>query len=419
MAKQPKNILLGISGGIAAYKTPQLVRDLTAQGATVQPVLTRAAREFVTATSLQAVSGRPVRDSLWDPAAEAAMGHIELARWADALLIAPATAQCLAQLANGLAPDLITTLYLANTAPVFVAPAMNQAMWSHPATQRNVECLRADGVQLLGPGEGDQACGDVGPGRMLEPAEIAAAVLGDGTAGHTPDTGEDNIGSEQPLAGVRCLITAGPTREALDPVRYLSNRSSGKQGFALAEAARQAGAAVTLVCGPTRVEPPAGIRRIDVISAVEMHDAVQAEVANHDVFIGVAAVADYRPATVAEQKIKKTAATTERAGGLTLELVENPDIIAAVARRPKPPLVVGFAAETERTIEHARAKLERKKLDLIVVNDVSQPGIGFAGDDNAATLITRDSEEALSRQSKTLLAAAVVRRVAALLAERG
>ena len=338
------HILLGISGGIAAYKTPALVRELTARGAEVQVVMTASATEFVTATALQAVSGRPVRSTLWDPAAEAAMGHIELARWADILLIAPATANTMAQLANGQAGDLLTTLALATQARLVLAPAMNQAMWRHPATERNSQRLSADGAMLLGPGHGSQACGDTGPGRMLEPQDIADALAAvaeknqQGTIERTPlepdQTFVSEIDQAPDLSAVRILITAGPTREALDPVRYLSNRSSGKQGFALAAAAAACGATVTLVAGPVALATPAGVERVDVLSAQDMHTVVMDRAPGQDVVIGVAAVADYRPAEVKDQKIKKTdRSVRERAAhpeprSMTLELVENPDIIA-------------------------------------------------------------------------------------------
>jgi phosphopantothenoylcysteine decarboxylase/phosphopantothenate--cysteine ligase len=403
---QGRHILLGITGGIAAYKTPALVRELRAAGADVQVVMTRAASAFVTATSLQAVSGERVRQDLWDPEAEAAMGHIELARWADLLLIAPATANCMASLAQGQANDLLSTLYLATDAPVALAPAMNQAMWRHPATARNRATLAADGVSFFGPGSGDQACGDVGPGRMLEPADLAeraAALL------------LDSAGDER-LAGRKFLITAGPTREALDPVRFLSNHSSGKQGYALAAEAARSGAEVTLISGPVSLPTPAGVTRIDVDSARAMHEAVMSRAAAQDVVIGVAAVADYRPATVADRKIKKERGNgAPAAGQMTVELVENPDIIASVGALPAGPLVVGFAAETHDALQHARAKRERKGLDLIVVNDVSRSDIGFGTDHNAATLITADWERALDRQPKAELARNILAAIADLL----
>lgn len=404
---QGRHILLGITGGIAAYKTPALVRELRAAGAEVQVVMTRAASAFVTATSLQAVSGERVRQDLWDPDAEAAMGHIELARWADLLLIAPATANCMASLAQGQANDLLSTLYLATDAPVALAPAMNQAMWRHPATARNRATLATDGVTFFGPGSGDQACGDVGPGRMLEPDDLAArsaALLHSGAG-------------DARLAGRKILITAGPTREALDPVRFLSNHSSGKQGYALAAEAARSGAEVTLVSGPVSLPTPAGVTRVNVDSARAMHDAVMSRAAAQDVVIGVAAVADYRPATVADRKIKKEPDSgAQTVGQMTVELVENPDIIASVGALPAGPLVVGFAAETHDALMHARAKRARKGLDLIVVNDVSRSDIGFGSDHNAATLITADWERPLDRQPKAELARTILAAIADLLA---
>jgi phosphopantothenoylcysteine decarboxylase/phosphopantothenate--cysteine ligase len=395
MALTGRRILLGISGGIAAYKTPQLVRELARAGADVQVVMTRGAAEFVTATTLQAVSGRPVRNDLWDPAAEAAMGHIELARWAELVLIAPATAHLIARLAAGAADDLLSTICLATTAPVAVAPAMNQQMWRHPATVRNVARIAADGVHLLGPAEGDQACGEVGPGRMLEPEALTAHAA-------------RLISRSGALRGIPVLVTAGPTREPIDPVRYISNHSSGKQGYALARALCEAGAEVTLVSGPVALTPPAGVTTVHVTTAREMHEAVLARVGANRIFVGVAAVADYRPRDAVAQKLKKTPG----GGDVTLELTENPDIIAAVARHPQRPFVVGFAAETEKALAHARDKLVRKRLDLIVVNDVADKRIGFASDDNAVTLVYRDSEEALVLSDKLSIARTLVERIA-------
>jgi len=388
-----KHILLGITGGIAAYKTPALVRQLTSHGAEVQVVMTLGAAHFVTATTLQAVSGRPVRNDLWDSAAEAAMGHIELARWADCILIAPATAHTLARLAHGMADDLLTAMTLAATCPVVVAPAMNHMMWKHPATRRNVARLLGDGVQIVGPGDGPQACGEFGPGRMLEPETLCDEIA--------------RLFGPKPLSGKRVLITAGPTREPIDPVRYISNHSSGKQGFAVAEAARDAGADVTLISGPVSLPTPAGTTRIDVTTAQQMHDAVTRHLDACDIFIGVAAVADYRPNESAAQKIKK-----KSEAGLSLDLVQNPDIIAAVARSNARPIVVGFAAETQDAIANARTKLVRKALDMIVVNDVSDQRIGFNSDDNAVTVITVDGEERIDISSKTEIARAIIDRVA-------
>ena len=402
-----RRILVGVTGGIAAYKAPELVRELRRAGAEVQVVMSRSAAQFVTATTLQAVSGNPVRDTLWDPAAEAQMGHIELARWADLILIAPATADRLARLAQGLADDLLGAICLASRAPIAVAPAMNQVMWEAPATRRNVGLLTADGVHLIGPEVGDQACGETGPGRMSEPADLVRAVaelLADEADGLVR-AHVHSIGLELPLSGRHVVITAGPTREAIDPVRFISNHSSGKQGYALAAAALAVGARVTLISGPVAESAPSGATLIPVESARDMHAAALAAAADSDLFIAVAAVADYRPGTIAGQKIKKT----DRAGGgLSLELVENPDIVAAVAGLPDGPVVVGFAAETHDALEHARGKLVRKGLDAIVVNDVSRQDIGFGSDENAATLIWADGERALPKQSKSDLARAIL-----------
>ena len=402
-----RRILVGVTGGIAAYKAPELVRELRRAGAEVQVVMSRSAAQFVTATSLQAVSGHPVRDTLWDPAAEAQMGHIELARWADLILIAPATADRLARLAQGLADDLLGAICLASRAPIAVAPAMNHVMWEAPATRRNLELLAADGVHLIGPEVGDQACGETGPGRMTEPADLAAAVAERlaGGAGGPVRAHVHSIGLDQPLSDRHVVITAGPTQEAIDPVRFISNHSSGKQGYALAAAALAAGARVTLISGPVAEPAPAGVTLIPVESARDMHAAALAAAADADLFIAVAAVADYRPGTVAEQKIKKT---DSAAGGLSLDLVENPDIVAAVAGLPDGPVVVGFAAETHNALEHARGKLVRKGLDAIVVNDVSRRDIGFGSDENAATLIWADGERTLPKQSKSDLSRALL-----------
>ena len=394
---------MGISGGIAAYKTPILVRDLLSRGAEITPILTQSAARFVTPASLQAVSGRRVRDDLWDEEAEAAMGHIELARWADAVLVAPATAHLLSRLAHGAADDLLTTVCLATAAPVFVAPAMNRQMWEHPAVQRNVARLAADGVRLLGPGEGDQACGETGPGRMLEPAELADALDAHFAAADHPDR-------PAALAGVRVLLTAGPTREPIDPVRFISNHSSGKQGYAMARAARDAGASVTLVSGPVHLTTPTGVRRVDVTTAREMKAAVEAELPTTDLFVGVAAVGDYRPAAPQSRKIKKAGAGATE---ITLPLKENPDILeAAVASGC--PCVVGFAAETHDALPHAREKLARKGCDAIVVNDVSDETIGFDSNDNAVVLIEGSGETAFPMQAKETLATKLVDAIATL-----
>lgn len=401
-AAQPltgRHILLGVTGGIAAYKTPELVRRLRERGAEVQVVMTANAHRFVTAVTLQAVSGRPVRDDLWDAQAEAAMGHIELARWADLLLVAPATADTLSRFATGRADDLLSTLRLATRAALVIAPAMNHVMWSHPATQRNLATLVADGCEVLGPDSGAQACGEFGPGRMVEPAAICAALEARLAAcGHEAG----------PLTGRRVLVTAGPTREAIDPVRYISNHSSGKQGYAVAAAAAARGARVTLISGPVNLAAPPDVDLVRVTSAAEMHEAVQARLDECDIFIGVAAVADYRPGAAAPEKIKKTAATR---GGMTLQLIENPDIIAGVAGHSPKPFVVGFAAETHEALPHAREKRLRKGMDMIVVNDVSRTDIGFNTDDNDVTVISAAGEERLEKGSKSAIAAAIIDRV--------
>lgn len=400
---QPKRVLLGVTGGIAAYKACELCRRLLDLGAEVQVVMTPAGTRFVTPLTLQALSGRPVRTDLLDPSAEAAMGHIELARWADLILVAPASADFLARLAAGNADDLLTTACLASDAPIAVAPAMNQAMWRSPATRRNVATLIGDGVQIWGPGSGSQACGDEGPGRMLEPeallAHVQTALTG---AGARSATGRS-------LAGRHVVITAGPTREPLDPVRYLSNHSSGKQGFALAAAAAEAGARVSLIAGPVDLPTPGNVDRIDVLTARDMLAAAEHCCRNGaDVFIGVAAVADYRPATPAEQKIKKAPGDT----GLTLTLVENPDIVATIAGGVPRPFTVAFAAETEQLVAHARSKLERKQVDMVVANDVSRKDIGFGSDDNGVTLVTAEGDEELPAMPKVALARLLIERIA-------
>lgn len=397
---QNRRILLGIAGGIAAYKTPQLVRDLRASGAEVVPVMTRSAARFVTETSLQAVSEQRVRNDLWDEEAEAAMGHIELARWADAVLIAPATAHVIARLATGMADDLLTTLCLATAAPLFLAPAMNRQMWEHHAVQRNVASLKRAGVKILGPGEGEQACGETGPGRMLEPAQIVEAL--------TSHLG----GRPRSMDGLTVLLTAGPTREPIDPVRYISNYSSGKQGYALARAARDAGADVTLVSGPVAMEAPAGVRRIDVTTAREMYAAVDAELEEADIFIGVAAVADYRPAQARGRKIKKRDESPE----LWLELQENPDILARAAEVCS--CAIGFAAETHDTMRYAREKLLRKGCAAIVLNDVSEEDIGFDSDRNAVTLIEPSGETVFPIDSKETVAEKLIDAIASLFLRR-
>ena len=393
-----KQVVLGISGGIAAYKSAELVRRLKDAGADVRVVMTRAAHEFITPLTLQALSGNPVHGDLLDPAAEAAMGHIELARWADLVLITPATADLMARLATGRGDDLLTTLVLATDAPIALAPAMNQAMWRDPATQANLQTLLQRDIKVYGPAAGEQACGDIGPGRMLEPTEIAARCA---------ECFERGL-----LTGRHVLINAGPTREAIDPVRYLSNHSSGKMGFALAEAAAEAGARVTLVAGPVNLPTPPRVDRVDVTSAAEMLAACEAALPA-DLFIASAAVADYRPASCAPGKLKKE---TDSDAGLTLTLIRNPDILATLAgHAQRPGFCVGFAAETDDVLGYASDKLTRKNLDLIVANDVSQPGIGFNADDNAVTLIDRSlAPQPLPRASKHKLA----RQLIAVIADR-
>jgi len=389
---QGKRILLGVTGGIAAYKSPDLVRRLRERGAEVQVVMTAAAREFVTPMTFQAVSGRPVRTELWDAAAEAAMGHIELARWAEVVLIAPASADFLARLATGQADDLLATLCLATEAPIAVAPAMNHIMWANAATRANVATLQQRGVQVLGPAEGDQACGEVGEGRMLEPLElvdrVATLLVGGG-----------------PLQGRRVLITAGPTRERIDPVRFISNRSSGKMGFAVAQAAREAGAEVVLVSGPVGLPTPPGVRRVDVESAEDMLTAVLREVEGTDIFISTAAVADYRPASAAAQKIKKTTDTMD------LCMERTTDVLATVAARPDRPFVVGFAAETESVEQNARAKLLKKNLDLIAANEVGHDK-AFECEENQLVVLWRNGRRDLGKASKLTLARALVAHIA-------
>ena len=387
-----QNILLGVTGGIAAYKAPDLVRKLTAMGANVRVVLTASAKEFVSPLSLQAVSGNTVSYDLLDPAAEAAMGHIELAKWADKLLVAPATAHFIAKLSHGLADDLLSTLCLATDADIFIAPAMNQQMWKAPATQSNLATLRERDIRVLGPAAGEQACGDVGPGRMLEPLELAELLA-------------EESGVKR-LSGKHVVITAGPTRESIDPVRYLTNHSSGKMGFALANAAIKQGAKVTLVAGPVNLSAPDKITRIDVQSASEMHEKVMENITDADIFIGCAAVADYRPVQKIDQKIKKTAEE------LTLTFIKNPDILADVAKLQQAPFTVGFAAETQDVAHYAKDKLARKQLDMIAANDVSQQGIGFNSDKNALSVFWSQGEKKLDVADKRQLADQLVQLIA-------
>jgi len=386
-----RNVVLGVSGGIAAYKSAEIVRQLQELGADVRVIMTRGALEFITPLTLQALSGNPVHTDLLDAEAEQGMGHIELARWADLLLIAPATADLIARLSAGRADDLLTTVALATPAPLLLAPAMNQQMWRDRATAENVDKLRGHGVLLVGPAEGQQACGDTGPGRMEEPQRIAAAAAALFESGL--------------LAGRRVVVTAGPTREALDPVRYISNHSSGKMGYALARAAADAGAETTLVSGPVDLDVPDQVHRVQVTSAREMLEQCLA-LLPCDVFIACAAVADYRPAEVQPEKIKKDAEQ------MTLTLVRNPDILAAIAAGEPPPFTVGFAAETNDVEAHARDKLARKGLDMIVANDVSDPEIGFNSDENAATVLWHGGAQVLARCGKDTLARQVIELVA-------
>ena len=380
------NVVLGITGGIAAYKAPDLVRRLRERGAEVQIVMTSSAEEFVTATALQAVSGKPIRSNLWDKEAEAAMSHIELARWADMVLIAPATAEVMARIVSGGAPDLLTTICLATEAPIALAPAMNHVMWSNPATQSNREVLEERGIHIIGPGVGSQACGETGAGRMLKTDLIAATVFN--------LTGGKGEGL---LEGRTVVVTAGPTREVIDPVRYITNRSSGKMGYAIASAAVAQGASVILVSGPVNISEPPGIDVVNVESAEEMYAATHEAIGDADIFIAAAAVADYRPTNILQQKIKKNNE------GMNLELVRCPDILTSVAALDAPPFTVGFAAETENVIEYARGKLEKKNLDMIVANRVGRD-CGFDYDDNTATVLWRDGEKAFPKSSKVDLA---------------
>ena len=391
-----KRITLGVTGGIAAYKAAELVRQLVKLGATVRVAMTEAATHFVTPMTFQALSGHPVYCDQWDTRVANNMAHIELSREADIILVAPASADFLAKLAHGLADDLLSTLALARNCPLLVAPAMNLQMWSNPATQRNVATLRADGITLLGPASGDQACGEVGLGRMIEPDEIVEDMVAYFQAKH--------------LAGKRVLMTAGPTFEAIDPVRVITNLSSGKMGFALARAAREAGANVTLVCGPVNQATPRGVTRINVASALEMHGEVMQRVAGQDVFIGVAAVADYRPASPSAQKIKKDGGKAP-----SIELVQNPDILADVASLPEPPFCVGFAAESQNLAAYAQKKRLAKKIPLIVGNLIQD---GFGGDQNKLALFDDTGETRLPPASKIELARALVAHIARLLDEQ-
>jgi len=390
-------VVLGVTGGIAAYKSAELTRRLKDKGADVQVVMTAGAREFVTPLTFQALSGRPVRTDLWDAAAEAAMGHIELARWPQRIVIAPATADFIARLAHGLADDLLSTLCLATDAPIVVVPAMNRLMWSNAATQANVAALRQRGFTILGPAEGAQACGETGAGRMVEPQAIVDALF----------AAPRSLDGNSPLRGRKVVVTAGPTRERIDPVRFITNRSSGKMGYAVAEAARDAGAHVVIVSGPVNVPTPPGVQRIDVETAEQMMNAVQAEIADTDIFIAAAAVSDYRMREIAAHKIKKTS------DELSLQLSRTPDILATVAAGSPRPFVVGFAAETQNVERNALAKLEGKKLDMIAANQVGE-GLAFDCDDNALTVYWAGGKRELERAPKCQLAGSLI----AVIAER-
>ena len=389
-----RRIVLGVTGGIAAYKSADLVRRLRESGAEVRVIMSRGALAFITPLTFQAVSGNPVHTELLDETAEAGMGHIELARWATEVLVAPASADFMAKLAHGLADDLLSTVCLATTAPLMLAPAMNQQMWLHPATQANSALLQERGVRMAGPAVGSQACGETGPGRMVEPVDLVRLLY----------SGEDGV-----LAGRHVVVSAGPTYEDIDPVRYIGNRSSGKMGFAVAEAAVRAGARVSLIAGPVQLETPHGVERIDVRSARQMHDAVMAMAPSADIFVSVAAVADYTPQCPAEQKIKKGLPRQK------IDLVSTPDIVAEVAALEPGPFTVGFAAETENLREYALEKLSRKRLDMIAANRVGQDGSGFEGDDNDLLLLSPGNEMRLGKRSKQTLARLLIKEIAARL----
>jgi phosphopantothenoylcysteine decarboxylase / phosphopantothenate---cysteine ligase len=379
-----KHVLLGITGSIAAYKSADLVRRLREQGAQVRVIMTAAATEFITPLTLQAVSGQPVHTQLLDAATESAMGHIELARWAEVVLIAPASADFLAKLAGGHADDLLSTVCLATSAPIVVAPAMNSLMWQAPVTQENCQRLQRYGVKFLGPATGSQACGEIGRGRMLEPIEVVYHV--------------QDLFRAKFLSGYQVLVTAGPTREEIDPVRFISNRSSGRMGYAIAQAAQAAGAQVTLISGPVALSPLTGVQLVSVYSAQEMLAAVMTQIATVDIFIATAAVADYRPSQPLGHKFKKHEALWQ----MTLE--RTPDILATVSSLPYPPFTVGFAAETDNLIEYARAKLQQKKLDMIVANPVGITGIGFDSEENELSILWAEDSIELPRAAKTELA---------------
>ena len=383
-----KQIILGITGGIAAYKSAELVRLLKDAGAEVQVVMTSGAQEFITPLTMQALSGNPVHTSLLDPEAEAGMGHIELARWADLILVAPASANFMARLAHGEGSDLLSTLCLATSAPIALAPAMNQGMWKDSHTQANLKDLQGIGVVIMGPAQGVQACGDVGPGRMLEPIEITRLTA-------------DQFQFDS-LTGKRVVITAGPTREAIDPVRYISNHSSGKMGYALAEAAIEAGAYVTLISGPVNLPAPQRVNLVSVVSAQEMYEASMAQLSDCDIFIAAAAVADYTPVAIADEKIKK------HPDRMHIELKPTLDIVAAVAAQDDKPFTVGFAAETQNVTAYAKSKLKKKNLDLIIANDVSVSGIGFNSDQNAVSLIWPDGQLEMAKDAKRKLGREII-----------
>lgn len=376
-----QRIVVGVTGGVAAYKTPDLVRILISFGAEVKVVMTEGAHAFMTPLTLQAVSGNPVYQECLKSIDDSGMDHIALARWATKVIIAPATAHCLAKLAQGLADDLLSTVCLATTAPLYVAPAMNQQMWEHPATQSNVALLKERGAHLLGPGIGAQACGEFGPGRMLEPDEIVSSIP-----------------IFAPLRGKKVLLTLGPTREPLDPVRFISNRSSGKMGFALAAQAVALGAEVTVIAGPVKERTPAGVEQINVETAQQMHDAVMLEITASDIFIATAAVADYRSEEPLPHKMKKNTEV------LTLHLVRNPDILADVGRLPHKPFSVGFAAETDQGLAFARAKLMAKNCNLMILNYVNRPDVGFDCDTNCVTVVWERGEKELPFAKKTVIA---------------
>ena len=377
-----KNILLGVTGGIAAYKSAEIVRHLKKSGASVRVVMTRSAEEFITPLTLQALSGNRVSTELLDAEAEAAMGHIELAKWADGILIAPATANTIARLSSGRGDDLLSTVTLAFDGPISVAPAMNQAMWRDERTQENLKKLIDQDFGICGPGSGEQACGDVGLGRMLEPLDI----LGMFSLSFNEGT----------LSGKKILITAGPTQEPIDPVRFITNRSSGKMGYSLVEAALESGANVTLISGPVNIEPPSNCNFVSIKTAEEMYDAVMHHISGMDVYIGTAAVSDYSPAKASDSKIKKDGSSSP----MVLELKENQDILKSVSELEQRPYVVGFAAETNDLIKNAEKKLSNKNLDLIIANDVSNKDIGFDSDDNEVTLITEKEKHLIERQNK-------------------